>query len=276
MHTFVVMRLVAVIFACAAVLPAQPDARELVRQSIRNGEDAWRKSFDYACVKHDVTRQLDSMGHPREKSEDVYDEIPHGAHTSFEELIQHDNEPIPRTQLAKEQRELTRLRAESPQEKARRAAKLTAERSYMLEVPDAFDFKIVGEQNLPTGPAWVLDATPHPGYVPQSRYAHMFHAMRGRLWIDKQDRQWVKADAVAMSDVTFGFFVARLSKGSHILIEQMKLPDGSWVPKTIRARAAARLFVMFHRNFEEDIAYSDYRKSGATVAASRAAAGGQR
>jgi hypothetical protein len=261
------MRTGFALLACAAALLAQPDPRELVRQSIRNGERSWRQSFDYFCVKHDVDRQLDSAGHTRTSSDDVYDEIPLGNHTSYEELVEHDNEPVPRVQLAKEERELARLRAESPQEKQHRFDKLVADRSYMLEVPDAFNFRIVGEQNLPTGPAWVLDATPRPGYQPRSRYGRMFHAMRGRLWIDKKDVQWVKADAEAMSDVSFGFFVARLSKGSHIILEQTRLPDGSWVPKAIQARAYARVFVFFTHNFEEDISYSDYRRSAPTVAA---------
>lgn len=260
------MRPAGLFFLCITALLAQPNPRDLVRQSIRNGEQAWRQSFDYACVKQDVERQFDSSGHVRETSDDVYDEIPLGNHASYEELIRHDNEPIPRAQLVKEQRELERMKAESPAEKQRRFQKLAAERSYMLEVPDAFDFKIIGEQNLPTGPAWVLDAVPHPGYQPRSRYGRMFHAMRGRLWIDQKDVQWVKADAVAMADVSFGFFIARLSKGSHITIEQMKLPDGSWVPKSIRAKASARLFVFFSHNFEEDISYSDYHKNGALAA----------
>jgi hypothetical protein len=271
------MRFVALLFASAVALLAQPDPRELVRESIRNGEQAWRRSFDYRCVKRDVTRQLDSTGHVRGTTEDLYDEIPVGEHASFEELVQHDNEPVPRVQLAREERELERLRAENPTEKQRLLGRQAADRSYMLEVPDAFDFKMVGVQNLPTGPAWVLDATPHPGYIPKSRYAHLFHAMHGRLWIDQQARQWVKADAVSMSEVTFGF-VARLSKGSHITIEQMKLPDGSWVPNKIRARASARLFLFLNRNFEEEISYSSYRKGEAaamTVTASRPMAGGQ-
>jgi hypothetical protein len=187
--------------------------------------------------------------------------------------VQHDNEPIPQMQLAREERELSRLKAESARERQHRLNKLEAERSYMLEVADAFDFRIIGEQNLPTGPAWVLDATPHPGYQPKSRYGRMFHAMRGRLWIDKKDMQWVKADAVAMSDVSFGFFIARLSKGSHIGIEQTKLADGSWVPKTIHAKASARMFVFFNHNFEEDISYSEYRKRGAAVVSSRSSMG---
>jgi hypothetical protein len=84
--------------------------------------------------------------------------------------------------------------------------------------------------------------------------------MRGKLWIDKKDVQWVKADAVAMSNVYFGVFIAKLSKGSHIILEQTKLADGTWVPQRIQAKADARTFLVFNHNFEQNITYSNYHK----------------
>ncbi len=257
-------------FASATLLVAQPDPRELVRQSVHNGERAWRESLDYFCIENDHNQEFNSDGAVRSASDDVYDVIPLGYGAFFEKLIKHDNEPVARADLAKEQAELAKLSAEPPAEKQRQFHKLLGERDYMMEVPDAFNFTLVGTENLPTGPAWVLEAVPRPGYVPQTRYAHMFHAMRGKLWIDRKDLQWVKAEAVAMEDVSFGFFIARLSKGSRITIEQMKLPDGEWVPQRIQARASARTFLFFNHNFEEDVSYSDYRKSAAPmVTASR-------
>jgi len=251
----------------AAALMGQPNPRELVRQSVRNGERSWRESLDYYCVENDRTKDFRSSGALRDVSDDVSSIIPLGYGAFYQEHIKHDNEPIPRAEFEREQQELARLRAESPAEKMRAFHKLLSERNYMAEVPDAFDFKIIGTEDLPTGPAWVLEAVPHPGYVPRSRYAHMFHAMRGKLWIDQKDVQWVKADAVAMQDVTFGFFIARLSKGSRITIEQTKLADGSWVPKRIEAKASARTFVFFNHNFAEVVTYSAYRKSPEQTAA---------
>ena len=241
------------------MLLAQPDARELVRQSIKNGEASWRQSFAYACIKDDIDRAYDPSGKVKSVDDDVYRIVPLGYATSFEMHVKHDNEPVPASTLAQEKKNLAAREAESPAEKTRRFEKLKAQRSYMEEVPDAFDFKITGTQNLPTGPAWVITATPHPGYQARSRYAHMFPCMRGTLWIDKKDVQWVKADALATDTVAFGFFIARLAKGSHIVLEQMKLPDGSWVPKRIMARAHARMFVFWNHNFEEDITYSHYQ-----------------
>ena len=253
----------------AGVLAGQPDPRELVRQSIRNGERSWARSFEYYCLKNDVDRELGSDGHVKSIDGDLSQIIPTGYNTSFDFPLKHDNEPVAADVRAKAERDLARLRAESPAQKRRQFQKLEAQRSYMKEVPDAFNFRIVGTDNLPTGPAWVLEATPRPGYQPQSRYAHMFPYMRGKLWIDKRDVQWVKADAVATDTVSFGFFIARLAKGSHIILQQTRLPDGDWVPGRIQARASARMFIFFLHNFEEDITYRDYHKPGAAVAASR-------
>lgn len=251
----------------ALPLAAQPDARELVRQSIRNGERAWRQSFSYACTKREVDRETDAAGHPRNVDDDVYDVIPLGYSTSYDKHVEHDREPLPAAERVKADKELSRRRAETPDQKRVRFEKQEHDRSYMLEVPDAFDFRLKGSENLPTGPAWVVTATPRPGYQPKSRYAGMFHAMQGTLWIDKKDLQWVKADAVAMNTVSIGFFIARLHKGSHIVLQQMRLPDGDWVPSRIQARASARLLLVFNHNFEEDITYSNYRKSGTVLAA---------
>ena len=52
-------------------------------------------------------------------------------------------------------------------------------------------------------------------------------------------------------------------------IEQQKLADGSWVPKSIEARAQARTFLFFNHNFQEAITYGDYRRSGTTMAEGR-------
>ena len=245
---------------------APPDARELVRQSVRNGERAWRVSLTYACTKRDVNRALGSSGNVKNVDDDVYHVIPLGYGVSFDELVTSHGEPLPAVRRQRVEEALDRLRDESPELKRAHFAKDVHDRSYMLEVPDAFDYRITGVDNLPTGPAWVVDATPRPGYQPQSRYAHMFHAMHGTLWIDQKDVQWVKADAVASEPVSFGFFIARLARGSHIVIQQRKLPDGDWVAASISAHASARLFLVVNRRFEEDITYSDYRKSSVTLA----------
>lgn len=255
-----------------AALAAPPDARDIVRRSIHNGEQSWRKSFDYSCVEHEIERQLDASGRVVKKSDDVADVIALGYGTSFEMPVQHDGEPVAAAVREKAGAELARRRAESPAQKRRRFAKEESERAYMKEVADAFDFRITGEANLPTGKAWVIEARPRAGFTPRTRYGRMFRAMRGTLWVDQRDLEWVKADAVAEAPVSFAFFIARLAQGSHIVLEQMRLPDGTWVPKHVAARASATTFLFFHHRFDDDITYSGYRKAEMAMAPPRGAA----
>ena len=263
------MRWLLLIIPAAAWCATPNDTRELVRQSIQNGQKAWQVSTEYACTKRVLSRQFAGLGEIKSSSDDLYSIVPLGNGASFSEHIKHDGEPVSAEVRQKTKRELQKLLAELPSAKRHRFEKELAERSYMIEVPDAFNFRITGTQNLPTGPAWVLEAMPRPGFEPKSRYAHIFPKMHGTLWIDQKDVQWVKADAVATENISFGLFIARLAKGSHILLEQTRLPDGEWVPQSLEAKAAARTFLFFAHNFEEQYTYSEYHKPNPLQAAAR-------
>ncbi|HEY7389746.1 MAG TPA: hypothetical protein VH640_14615 [Bryobacteraceae bacterium] len=223
----------------------------------------------YAYTKNVVERQLDSAGNEKSAAEDEFLIVPLGYGDSFEKLSKHNGEPVPDEVRQHAEKELEKLRVEPPTVKQRRFEKALAERAYMNEVPDAFDFHITGTEDLPTGRAWIVEATPRPDYEPRSRYARVFAKMRGTLWIDQKDLQWVKADALAVDNVSFGLVIARLAKGSHILLEQQKLSSGDWVPKSLQAKAAARLFVLFPHKFEENITYNNYRRSATLETAAR-------
>jgi len=262
------VRCFAIALLSGATLLAQVNPRELVRQSIINGEKAWRESRAYSYEKLEVDKEFGSASRVKSSDTDLYNGVPAGGE-SFEEHVKHDGQPVSPEEMRKQRQELRKLERLTPAQRAARLAKEERERSFYQEIPHAFNFKIIGEENLPTGPAWVLQATPRPGFQPHSRYAHMFPKMQGKLWIDKKDIQWVKADAVAIGNVYFGYFIARLAKGSHIILEQTRLPDGTWAPRNIQAKASARTFLFFNHNFEEEITYSDYRKGGETLAGSR-------
>jgi hypothetical protein len=270
MQTHSTVRSVLVIFTLSACCPAgQVDPRELVRQSIQNGQQSLKVAAEYACTKQVVERQFDTTGAEKSAAEDEFSIIPLGYGASFEEPSKHNGAAVSAEVRQRAEKELDKMRNETPAAKQRRFEKDLAERAYMNEVPDAFDFRITRTEDLPTGPTWVVEATPRPGYEPESRYARVFAKMRGTLWIDQKDIQWVKADAVAVENVSFGLVIARLSKGSHILLEQVKLPSGDWLPKSLSAKAGARLFMLFAHNFEENITYNNYRKAPAVEASAR-------
>lgn len=237
-----------------------------MRQSIDNGRKSWLALQDYSCLKLDTQKKVED-GKTIESNSDLYRVIPMEG-TRYERLVSHNGEPLAPEEASRQEQDyqqtLTRRQNQTSTEKNARLKRELKDRAYLDEVPDAFDFRLLGEEELPTGQAYVIEATPHPGYQPKSRYAKAFSKMSGKLWIDKKDTQWVKADAIAMDSVSFGYILARLAKGSNIILEQQRLADGTWVPKGFEAKASARIMLFFNRNINEQVSYSDYRK-GSTV-----------
>lgn len=86
-----------------------------------------------------------------------------------------------------------------------------------------------------------------------------YFKVEGKLWVDKQDFGWIKVDGQVTQSFSMGLFVARVQRGSHIILEQTCVGDAVWVPKRFEVRASTR--ILFLKNFDMDriLTYSDYR-----------------
>ena len=101
-------------------------------------------------------------------------------------------------------------------------------------------------------------ATPRAGYRGKEHGA--LSQMRGKLWIDKNDYRWVKAEAETLDTISFGLFIARLAPGSRLMFEQVRVNNEVWLPKRVAVSATARLGLIKKLNVEEETTWSNYRK----------------
>jgi hypothetical protein len=108
----------------------------------------------------------------------------------------------------------------------------------------------------------VLHATPHPGYRAHGKFGKMFSKVEGKLWVDMQDFGWIKVDGEVTQPFSMGLFVARVQRGSHIILEQTCVGDAVWVPKRLEVRASARILFLKSLNMDRILTYSDYRPAG--------------
>jgi hypothetical protein len=121
------------------------------------------------------------------------------------------------------------LTRETPEQRIERLRRHEEENaSIVLEVPKAFDFQLVGDEEINGRPAYVLQARPCPGYQAQGKYGKMFSKGEGKLWVDKQDLGWIKVDGQVIQPFSLGLFLARVLRGSHITMEQTRIDDGIW------------------------------------------------
>jgi hypothetical protein len=234
------------------------DASQIVGSSVAATERSWEVRDHYTYTERDEDRRLDSLGQVKSENVDVTRMIlVNGAR--FEQLVEHNGQPPP----AKVQREidedLYKLKHETLAEQTARLRKDRENRSFLQDVLEAFDFHLIGEEAVDGRPAYVLQATAHPGYRAHGKYGKMFSKVEGKLWVDKQDFGWIKVDGEVTQSFSMGLFVARVQRGSHILLEQVCVGDGVWVPKRIEVQASARILFLKSLDVARILTFSDYR-----------------
>lgn len=236
------------------------DARQIIGQSVAATERSWAARDHYTYTERDEDRRLDSLGHVKSENIDVTKMIlVNGVH--FEQLVER-NGKLP---SAKEQREsdedLDKLKHETLAEQTVRLRKDQENRSFLLDLLEAFDFHLIGEETVDGKTAYVLQATPHPGYRAHGKFGKMFSKVEGKLWVGKQDFGWIKVDGQVTESFSMGLFVARVQRGSHIILEQTCVGDAVWVPKRLEIRASARILFLKNLDIAKILTYSDYRSA---------------
>jgi hypothetical protein len=234
------------------------DARQIVTLSIAAAQRSWQARGHDIYIVRDEDRRLNSLGQVESQNVDVSRMmLVNGAR--FEQPMEHNGQ-IP---SAKDQRksddDIEKLKHESPAEKILRLSKDEENSSFLQELLQAFDFQLVGEEIADGRPAYVLHATPHPGYHAQGRYGKMLLRVEGKLWVDKQDFGWIKVDGQVTQSFSMGLFVARVQRGSHILLQQTCIGDAVWVPTRLEIRASAKIFFLKSLEMDKIITYTDYR-----------------
>jgi hypothetical protein len=236
----------------------QPDARAIVGPSIAATDRSWRARVHYTYLQRDEDRRLDSHG--LVKSEDVevstiifVDGVP------FEQLVEHNGLPPSAEEQRKQKDKLNKLKRETREERVARLRQEEEDNASLIrEVPQAFKFELTGEEVVNGRPAYVLQATPRPGYRPRGKYGGMFSKVKGKLWVDKEDFGWVKADGQVLQPFSIGLFLARVLPGSRITMEQVRVGDGIWMPQHIEIRAAAKIFFIKSLIIDKVLIYSGY------------------
>ena len=72
--------------------------------------------------------------------------------------------------------------------------------------------------------------------------------------------QWEKANIQFIDTVSFGLILARLHKGSRVVIEQVRVNDVVWLPQHVEVKIDARLALLKGLNMDFDTTFRDYKK----------------
>ncbi len=242
-----------------------PDVRQIVESSIAATQRSWQGRLLYTYMERDEDRRLDSEGRVKSEEVDVLRIVLVNG-VPFEQLIEHNGQPPSAAVERKQKEKLDKLKRETPEQRAERIRKEEEETASLVrEIPKAFDFQLVGDEVINGRPAYIFQATPHPGYQAQGKYGKMFAKLEGKLWVDKQDLGWIKADGQVIQPFSIGLFLARVLRGSRLTMEQTRIGEGLWVPEHVEIRAAAKIFFFKSLVIDRVMIYSGYKLAEAGV-----------
>jgi hypothetical protein len=247
---------------------ANPDPKELIARSARDELQNEKVARTYTFIQREETHKLDSSGKVI-SSESETSEVMILYDEPVERVIARNDQPLSAKDAAKQEAKIDKFmrdrKNETPDDRQKRLDKEEKEReegrAFVSEVSQAYNFTLMGTQSIEGRDAYQIDAQPRPEYKPQSRAAKLLlPKFKFRVWIDKQDSQWVKMDAEAVDNATWGLFLVKLYKGSTASLEQTRVNDEVWLPKRIHAHVKARVALFKGIDEDIDITYKDYKK----------------
>ena len=260
------MRLLLLTLALPVVLAAQ-DPLEIIRRATELDQRNTEISRTYTFLERQEQRDLDSGGKLKKTESSTFD-VTLLEGSPYRRLVARNDKPLsPKDQRKEEeklQKSIADRRQETPEQRERRVAewerKKQKQREPLKELPDAFTFKLTGEEALNGGVAYVIEGSPKPGYRPKSPSTAFFPKVKLHLWIDKKDYQWVKVDLESLDTITFGGFLLRLARGSHVTIENARVNNEVWLPKRVDIKGSVRIALVNVMRGEIIYTFSDYKK----------------
>jgi hypothetical protein len=247
-------------------VPAE-QIRELLRSAEEKDLENNKQLRDYTFIERDEQHYLDGHGGVK-KTETRTSEVLEIYGEPVERLTAKDDKPLSAGEAKKEEDKIQKIidkrKNESEGDRRKRLEKDEKDREearkFVLEIADAFNFRLIGSEVIDGRDAWVLEGEPRPGYEPKNREAKMLGKFKGRVWIDKSEAQWVRLDITAIDTLAVGWVLARIHKGTHILVEMTKVNDEVWLPKHLQAHLDARVALFKGYDVDVDQTYRDYKK----------------
>ena len=262
----IIVRFLLLSLALPAVLSAQ-DPLEIVRRATELDRRNTEISRSYTYLERQEQRDMDSSGRLK-KSESTTFDVTLLEGSPYRRMVARNDQPLsPKDQRKEEERlqhSIADRSQETPEQRERRAAdwdrKRQKQREPIREMADAFTFTMAGEETLNGGETWVIDAAPKPGYRPKGQSTAFFPKVKLRLWIAKNDSHWVKIDMESLDTITFGGFLIRMAKGSHLTAENARINNEVWLPKRAALKGSVRIALVKVLRGELIFTFNDYKK----------------
>jgi len=243
------------------------DAKEIVRRGLDADQHDFERARDYTFEQREELKVLDRKGKVKKHEINTYDvTILYGE--PYARAIRKDDKPLTDKEEKKAADKLERFVSERKNEGASEHQKRLAkeekerqkERAFERDIINAYDFQIVGEDQVGGHDAYVVEANPRKDFHPTQPHAEILSKLRGKVWIDKKNYGWIKLEAETLDTISWGLFLVRIHKGTQMEFEQTRVNDEIWMPRRISLNANARFALVANGTFDYEMTFSQYKK----------------
>ena len=246
---------------------SQEQMRQLFRVVADKDLENQKQEREYTFIDREVENKLDGKGQVKSTEVKTY-EILQIYGEPVRRLIEKDDKPLAAKQAAKEEEKIQKIidkrKNESDEDRKKREEKEVKaredDRKFVREVADAYDFKLVGTEDVGGREAWVIDGEPRPGFEPHMKDSKFLSKFHGRVWIDTGDLQLAKMNIEAIDTVSVGWVLARIHKGTRVMLEQTRVNDEVWLPRHVSFKLDARVALFKGFNIDGEQEFRDYKK----------------
>jgi hypothetical protein len=252
------------------------DPVEIIRRSAQNEEQDARRGREFNYSEMMQEKKLDGSGAVK-SSESRTKQILVINGDRLELVVANNGAPLPPGAAAKENEKLRLATHKFATETAeQRATRLKAieksredERGLVEDIQRAFNFTLLAPKQWNGRMCYVIQADPKPGFQPHSKNGKYLSKFRGQIWVDQNELQWAKVDLEMVDTISLGWFVARLSKGTHVEVEQARVAGDLWLPSQVHVRMQGRVALVQEVSYDLMWTYRDYQDSSLDLQVSK-------
>lgn len=237
-----------------------PPAAEVIKKVIERAKQDSAQHYEtrYTYSVHNVIEELDEKGSVKQRKERLYEVVTIDG-GPFYKLMQKDGKPLTEEDR-KHELERERKFRQTLAERSRKKVKSEVEVELNEELFGKYKVEIVDRETVKGRPALVASFEPKRSDLPaKRRIDFLLNKLAGKVWIDDQDYEIVKAQFHLTEPVAKFMGLLASVRRFDAWFEQTRLDDGVWFPSLFENYFEGRiLFKSLHQRTQQQ--WSAFRK----------------
>ncbi len=260
------------------------DVTTLLREVSKNQDAVEKRVTEYSFLQKATEREIDGKGVVKKETVKVFEVFPVANRAPIMKLISEDGVTLSVDRAAKEDKRVMEefLKAERDKEKdAQKAAERRAAREREkaarskqdededVEISQFFrhcEFVSPRRERFQDREAIVFDFRVQPGFKPSTSQESLISKLVGVVWIDPFDKQVIRLEArLAEGFKMGGGLVLSLRPGAALVMEQMRLKEGFWMPRFAQINLSVKVLLFGGGDINKTLEWSDYKHFSADI-----------